>query len=163
MLSSELTTAAAGRFIAQDGSKLGEIVDTSSVTGWDVVVGSVLIVISFPLSKAIAWVVGKALRKVRMPEELRPLIRRLTRAAVIIVMFAVAMSLGGVSVAWFTVVLAAVLLVAVLMLRPFVEELFGRPPVGGSQPVRGRRRDRDERARGIGRGRQWPNHRAAHP
>ncbi|MDX2380580.1 MAG: mechanosensitive ion channel, partial [Acidimicrobiia bacterium] len=38
-----------------------------------------------------------------------------------IVLFAVAMSLFGVSVAWFTVVLAAVLLVGVLMLRPFLE------------------------------------------
>jgi small-conductance mechanosensitive channel len=121
MLSSGLTITAAGRLIAQDGSKLGEIVDTSSVTGWDVVVASALIVISFPLSKAVAWIVGKALRKVKMPEEVRPLIRRLTRATVMIVMFAVAMSLVGVSVAWFTVVLAAVLLVAVLMLRPLVE------------------------------------------
>ena len=121
MSGSELTITAVSRFIAQDGSKLGEIVDTSSVTGWDVVIGLALIVISFPLSRGISWIVRRALRKVKMPEELRPLIGRLTRAAVMIVMLAVAMSLLGVSVAWFTVVLAAVLLVAVLMLRPLVE------------------------------------------
>ena len=121
MWSAERTITAARSFLEQDGSKLGDIVDTSSVTGWDVVAGLVLIVVSFPLSRGIAWLVGRGLRKVKMPDELRPLIRRLTRASVMIVLFAVAMSLMGVSVAWFTVVLAAVLLVAVLMLRPLLE------------------------------------------
>ena len=121
MWSSERTVTATGWFVRQDGSKLGEILDMSRVTGWDVVAGLALIVVSFPLSKGLAWIVGKTLRRVKMPEEVRPLIGRVTRASVMIVLFAVAMSLFGVSVAWFTVVLAAILLIAVLMLRPLVE------------------------------------------
>jgi len=112
---------AAGSLLEQDGSKIDEFVDTSSVTGWDIVIGLTVLVLSFPLSSAVSWIVGRIIRKSKMPDALRLLIRRLARSAVIIIGVAVAVSLMGVSVQWFTVVVIFIALVAVLMLRPLVE------------------------------------------
>jgi small-conductance mechanosensitive channel len=56
-----------------------------------------------------------------MPDAVRQLIKRLTRAVVLVVGFAVSVSLMGVSVQWFTVVVAFIGLIAVLMQRPLIE------------------------------------------
>ena len=112
---------AAGSLLEQDGSKIDEFVDTSSVTGWDIVIGLTILALSFPLSSAVSWIVGRIIRKSQMPDALRLLIKRLARSAVIIIGVAVAVSLMGVSVQWFTVVVIFIALVAVLMLRPLVE------------------------------------------
>jgi small conductance mechanosensitive channel len=123
LLSTPLSTpiVTSGAFLEQDGSKIEEFIDTSSVTGWDIVVGLTILVLSFPLSSFVSWIVGRIIRKSQMPDAVRVLIKRLARSAVIIVGVAVAVSLMGVSVQWFTVVVVFIGLVAVLMLRPLVE------------------------------------------
>jgi small-conductance mechanosensitive channel len=114
-------TIATRGFVEQDGSKINEFVDTSSVSGWDVVVGLIILVLSFPLSHGVSWIVGRIIRKSQMPEVVRRLTKRLAGAAVMIVGVAVSVSLFGVSVRWFTVVVVFIGLIAVLMLRPLVE------------------------------------------
>ena len=105
----------------QDGSRIDELVDTSAVTGWDVVIGLTVLVLSFPLSSAVAWIVGRAIRRSNIPDAIRVVIKRLARSVVIIVGVAVAVSLMGASVQWFTIVVALIGLIAVLMLRPLIE------------------------------------------
>jgi small conductance mechanosensitive channel len=127
LLSTQLFTqlsspkVAAGAFLEQDGSTIDEFIDTTSVSGWDVVIGVAILVLMFPLSSAVSWIVGRIIRKSQMPDAVRLLIKRLARSAVIIIGVAVAVSLMGVSVQWFTVVVVFIGLVAVLMLRPLVE------------------------------------------
>jgi small conductance mechanosensitive channel len=118
-LSTRIVTA--GAFLEQDGSRVNEFVDTSSVTGWDVVIAVAIVVLAFPLSSGVAWLVGRVMRKSQLPDSVRLLVRRLARSAVIVVGVAIAVSLVGVSVQWFTVVVIFVGLIAVLMLRPLVE------------------------------------------
>jgi small conductance mechanosensitive channel len=108
-------------FLEQDGSQIDELIDTTAVTGWDVVIGLTILVLTFPVSSAVSWIVGKVLRKSKLPEVARLLTKRLSRTAVVIVGFAVAVSMMGVSVQWFTVVVIFIGLVTVLMLRPLVE------------------------------------------
>jgi small-conductance mechanosensitive channel len=116
-----LSTVMAGAFLRQDASTIDELIDTTTVTGWDVVIGITIIVLSFPLAGAVSWIVGRAIRKSKMPDALRLLIKRLTRAVVIIIGVAVAVSRMGVSVQWFTIVAIFIGVVALLMLRPLVE------------------------------------------
>jgi len=116
-----LSTIMAGAFLRQDASTIDELIDTTTVTGWDVVIGITIIVLSFPLAGAVSWIVGRAIRKSKMPDALRLLIKRLTRAVVIIIGVAVAVSRMGVSVQWFTIVAIFIGVVALLMLRPLVE------------------------------------------
>ena len=115
------TTIVRHALLQQDGSKVEEFVDTTSVTGWDVVAGIAILVLSVPFSSGAAWIVGRVTRKSQMPDAVRQLIKRLTRAVVLVVGFAVSVSLMGVSVQWFTVVVAFIGLIAVLMLRPLIE------------------------------------------
>ena len=105
----------------QDGSRIDEFVDTSAVTGWDVVIGLTVLALSFPLSSAVAWIVGRATRRSNLPDAIRLVVKRLARTVVIIVGVAVAVSLMGASVQWFTIVVALIGLIAVLMLRPLIE------------------------------------------
>jgi small-conductance mechanosensitive channel len=112
---------AVGTVLEQDGSRVDDFVDTSAVTGWDVVIGLTILVVSFPLSSLVAWVVGKIIRKSQWPEPVRVLAKRLASASVVIVGVAISVSMLGVSVQWFTVVVVFVGVVAVLMLRPLVE------------------------------------------
>jgi len=119
MLSTRIVTA--GALLEQDGSKINEFVDTSSVSGWDVIIAVAIVVVALPLSSGVAWIVGRVMRKSQLPDSVRLLVRRLARSAVIVVGVAIAVSLVGVSVQWFTVVVVFVGLIAVLMLRPLVE------------------------------------------
>jgi small conductance mechanosensitive channel len=112
---------AASAFLEQDGSKVNDLIDTTGVTGWDVFIGLAILVLTFPLSSLVSWIVGKTIRKSQMPDALRLLTKRLSRTAVVIIGVAVAVSMMGVSVQWFTVVVIFIGLVAVLMLRPLVE------------------------------------------
>lgn len=105
----------------QDGSRVDEFIDTSAVTGWDVVIGLAILAISYPLASAVAWIVGRAIRTSSAPDAVRVVTKRLVRAAVMIVCLAVAVSFLGASVQWFTMVVLLVGLIAVLMLRPLVE------------------------------------------
>jgi small conductance mechanosensitive channel len=112
---------AVGAFLEQDGSQIDEFIDTTAVTGWDVVIGLAILVLTFPVSSAVSWIVGRLLRKSKLPDVYRLLTKRLSRTAVVIVGVAVAVSMMGVSVQWFTVVVIFIGLVTVLMLRPLVE------------------------------------------
>jgi small conductance mechanosensitive channel len=119
VLSTPIVTT--GAFLEQDGSRIDELIDTTAVTGWDAVIGLAILVLTFPLSSLVSWIVGKVIRKSQMPDAVRLLIKRLSRTTVVIIGVAVAVSMLGVSVQWFTVVVIFVGLVAVLMLRPLVE------------------------------------------
>jgi len=123
VLSTQLRTPilTAGAVLEQDGSKVDDFVDTSAVTGWDVVIGLTILVLSFPLASLVAWIVGKILRKSQLADPIRALVKRLARASVIIIGVAISVSMLGVSVQWFTVVVVFIGVVAVLMLRPLVE------------------------------------------
>jgi small conductance mechanosensitive channel len=106
--------------------KIEEAVDTASVTGWDVFVGLLVLVLTWPVAIAVGRITKRAIRRVPgVPEYVLDLGKRAAQVLVSIVGLAISMSFFGVDVGWFTVTVALVLVVAVLMLRPLVENLAG--------------------------------------
>jgi small conductance mechanosensitive channel len=106
--------------------KIEEAVDTASVTGWDVFAGLLVLVLTWPVAVAVGRITKRAIRRVPgVPEYVLDLGKRAAQVLVSIVGLAISMSFFGVDVGWFTVTVALVLVVAVLMLRPLVENLAG--------------------------------------
>ena len=116
-------------FVAQSIDDLGKIeglVDTTSVSGWDVFAGVLVLVLTWPVAVAVGRITKRAIRRVPgVPEYVSSLARRGAQVLVSIVGLAMSMSFFGVDVGWFTVTVALVLVLAVLMLRPLVENLAG--------------------------------------
>lgn len=107
-------------------AKIEEAVDTASVTGWDVFVGLLVLVLTWPVAIAVGRITKRAIRRVPgVPEYVLDLGKRAAQVLVSIVGLAISMSFFGVDVGWFTVTVALVLVIAVLMLRPLVENLAG--------------------------------------
>jgi small-conductance mechanosensitive channel len=109
-----------------DLGKIEEAVDTAGVTGWDVFAGLLVLVLTWPVAIAVGRITKRAIRRVPgVPEYVLNLAKRGAQILVSIVGLAISMSFFGVDVGWFTVTVALVLVLAVLMLRPLVENLAG--------------------------------------
>lgn len=105
--------------LAQSVQEIDEIVDTSSVTGWDILIAVGVLVGSWPLSALVQRVAVRIVRRVRAgPDSAARLVGRATRGLVLLVALAISMSRIGVKVEWFTTTIVLVILVAVLTLRP---------------------------------------------
>lgn len=118
---------AASRPIAQgvgpeDIQNLTDAVDVSSITARDGAIAFGLLVGGVLLAIVVGSIVRRLLRKVPgLPEEATHLIPRATRALFVLIGIALALNQLGVDVGWFTVVIALVAVMVVLMIRPLVE------------------------------------------
>ncbi|MEA2002705.1 MAG: mechanosensitive ion channel [Actinomycetota bacterium] len=109
-----------------DLEKIEEVVDTAGVSGWDVFAGVLVLVLTWPVGVAVGRITKRAIRRIPgVPEYALNLAKRGAQILTSIVGVAISMSLFGVNVGWFTVTVALVLVLAVLMLRPLIENLAG--------------------------------------
>jgi small-conductance mechanosensitive channel len=112
----------ATRVVAQSVQEVQEIVDTSAVTGWDILVAIGVLAASWPISALIGRIARRLVRRVpTAPGSAARIVGRTVRGFVVVTGLAVALSLVGVSIGWFTVTIILVIIVAVLTLRPLVE------------------------------------------
>ncbi len=107
--------------VAQSGGNVDEIVDTSSVTGWDILIAVGVMAVSWPLSAAAARVAWRVVHRIpSAPPSAARLAGRASRGVVLVIALAISMSRIGVNAEWFTVTILLVILVTVLTLRPLV-------------------------------------------
>ncbi len=107
-----------------DLEKIGDAVDTTSVTGWDIVAAIAIILVTWPVAVVVGRITVRLIRRVpRVPKYVVELANRGVRVLVAFVGLAISMSLLGVKVGWFTVTLGLVAIVAFLMIRPLIENL----------------------------------------
>ena len=107
-----------------DLEKIEEAVDTSAVTGWDIVAALGILALTWPVAVLAGRLSMRLIRRVPgIPEYVYELLKRGVRVTVSIMGLALSMSLLGVDVGWFTVSLGLVAVVVVLMLRPLIENL----------------------------------------
>jgi small conductance mechanosensitive channel len=111
--------------ISAQSDQLNQIEDAlvgSAVTGWDVLAAIVVLVASVPVSALVRRLTVRLVRRVpNLPDEVARLAGRLARWTVLLVGVAWSLSIIGVDVGWVVVVVAIALIVAVLMVRPLVE------------------------------------------
>lgn len=112
----------ATQVIAQSFEEVDTVLDTSRVTGWDIGIALTILAVSWPVSAVTARIVKRLFRRFpSTPDYVPSLAARGARILVLITALALSMSLVGVNVGWFTVTLALVAIVAVLMLKPLAE------------------------------------------
>ena len=101
--------------------QLDRAVDTSTLTGWEVTGGVVVLCLTWPLALLVGRLVRRGLRKVDMPPHALELIVRIVRSTLLLIGLAASMTILGVDVGWFTVVIVFIVGVAALMARPMIE------------------------------------------
>lgn len=108
----------------QNSDSSEDVFDTSQVTGWDILVALLVLVLSWPISIFLGRLVHRLVTRLPgAPAFAARVARRATRTFVVFTALALAMSLVGVQVGWFAVTLGLVAVMAVLMLRPLVRNL----------------------------------------
>lgn len=122
-----LMVGAFGDVLAQsvdDLEKIDEAIDTSSASVWEIAVAIAILVFAWPLSALLARVARRIARRVpSTPDYVPELVGRSIRALTILIAVAWAMSLLGVDVGWFALVVALVAVIVFLMVRPLIENL----------------------------------------
>ncbi len=104
--------------------QLEDALNTSQVTGWDILFAVAVLVLAYPVGRAAAAVTTRAVKRIpNLPEELVNDVGRLTKWFVYLVAVAWALSLMGVSVGWLAIVVAVVVIFGFLMARPMVENI----------------------------------------
>ncbi len=116
-----------GLIVAQTGEeleKIDEAIRTSTATNWDIAAGILILVVAWPLSSLVGRIARRVSPRVPgTPDYVSELVGRSIRWLVMIIAVAWAVSLFGVEVGWFALVVAFVVLIAILMVRPLVENL----------------------------------------
>lgn len=111
--------------LAQSSDQLDQLeqaVAGSQVTGWDVVAAIVVLAASFPVASLVKRLAIRGLRSVQnMTDEIARLAGRVSQWLVILIAVAWSLSLIGVQVGWVVIVVGVVIIIAVLMARPMVE------------------------------------------
>jgi len=104
--------------------KIEDVLDTSAVSGWDILIGVVVLIATWPVALLVGNITVWLVRRIpRIPEFVHGLARRGARVLVAVVGLAISMNLLGVNVGWFTVTVGVVLFLGVLMVRPLVQNL----------------------------------------
>lgn len=116
-----------GSVVAQsvdDLEKIDEAIDTTSATTAEIVAAIAIAILSWPVSSVVARVARRLSRRVpNTPDYVPELVGRTTRWMIVLVAAAWSMSLLGVDVGWFALVVALIAVVLFLMLRPLIENL----------------------------------------
>ena len=108
----------------EDLEKIDEAVDTSALTGWDIAAAVAVLALTWPVAIVVGRVTLRLTRRVPgLPDYVQELAKRGARIVVAIIGLSLSLSLLGVDVGWFAVSLGLVGVVAVLMLRPLIENL----------------------------------------
>ena len=99
-------------------------VDPAQVTGWDVAGAVAVAVLAVPIGAFVATIAKRMLRRVPgIPDSIVTDVGRLVKWLVYLIAFAVAMTFLGVTVGWLSIVVVVILLLAVLMVKPMVENI----------------------------------------
>ena len=110
-------------FQSSDSSS-GSAVDPSQVTGWDVAGAVGIAVLAVPVGAAASSVARRMLRRVPgVPDSIINDIGRLVKWLVYLIAFAIAMTFLGVTVGWLSIVVVVILIMALLMVKPMVENI----------------------------------------
>lgn len=109
---------------SDDLEQIDEAIDTSAVTAWEVLAALVIALIGWPISSLVDRVTRPVVRRISAtPDYVPELAGRSARVLVLLIAAAWAMSLLGVDVGWFGLVIALVAVVAFLMIRPLAKNL----------------------------------------
>jgi small-conductance mechanosensitive channel len=104
--------------------QLEDALDTSQVTGWDVLLAVVVLALAYPVGRVAARATSVAAKRIpNLPDDLVKDVGRLTKWFVYLVAVAWALSLLGVSVGWLAIVVGVVAIFAFLMAKPMVENI----------------------------------------
>ena len=99
-------------------------VDPSQVTGWDVAGAVGVAVLAVPIGAVASRITKKMLRQVPgVPNSIINDVGRLVKWLVYLIAFAIAMTFLGVTVGWLSIVVVVILIMALLMVKPMVENI----------------------------------------
>ena len=102
--------------------KIDEAIETSTATGWDIAAAILIVVLAWPVSSLLGRLARRLSRRVPgTPDYVPELVGRSVRWLVMTVAVAWAVSLLGVEVGWFALVVASVVVILILMVRPLIE------------------------------------------
>lgn len=95
---------------------------SSQVTGWDVLAALVVLAVAYPVGIAVRRLAVRMLKRIpNLPTDVAHDGGRLLRWLVYLIALAWALSLVGVSVGWVAVIVAVLLVLGVLMVKPMIE------------------------------------------
>jgi small-conductance mechanosensitive channel len=104
--------------------QLEDAINTAQVSGWDILAAVVIVVIAYPVGKAVAKATSVAAGRIpNLPDDLVKDVGRLTKWFTYLIAVAWALSLLGVNVGWVAIVVAVVVVFGFLMARPMVENI----------------------------------------
>ncbi len=102
--------------------QIGDALAASQVTGWDVLAAFLVLLVAYPVGLAVRRIaIGMLKRVPNLPADIAQTGGLLLRWLVYLVALAWALSLVGVNVGWVAVVVAVVLVLGVLMVKPMIE------------------------------------------
>ena len=102
--------------------QIGDALAASQVTGWDVFAAVAVLAIAYPVGIVVRRLAIRMLKRVpNLPADIVRDAGRLLRWLVYLIALAWALSLVGVRVGWVAVVVAVVLVLGVLMVKPMIE------------------------------------------
>ena len=108
----------------EDLEKIDEAIETSTVSGWEIGAALLIAVLAWPVSSVLGRLARRLSRRIPgTPDYVPELVGRSTRVIVVLVAAAWSMSLLGVDVGWFALVVVLVAVVVFLMIRPLIENL----------------------------------------
>jgi len=106
------------------GSGDGSAVDPTQVTGWDVAGAVGIAVVAVPVGAVASRIAKRMLRRIPgIPESIVNDAGRLVKWLVYLIAFAIAMTFLGVTVGWLSIVVVVILIMALLMVKPMVENI----------------------------------------
>ena len=96
----------------------------SRATGWDVAAAILILLLAWPVAALLGRLARRIARRIpTTPEYVPELVGQAVRWLVVLIALAWAVSLLGVQIGWFALVVAIVAIVFILMVRPLVENL----------------------------------------
>jgi small-conductance mechanosensitive channel len=102
--------------------QIGDAIASSQVTGWDVLAAVAILALAYPVGIVVRRLGVRMLKRIpNLPADISRDSGRLLRWLVYLIALAWALSIVGVSVGWVAVVVAVVLVVGVLMVKPMIE------------------------------------------
>jgi small-conductance mechanosensitive channel len=116
----------AGAILAQSDvvDQVEGAVQSSQVTGWQVLAAIGVLILAFPVGRIVQRIVRRGFRKVPdVPAILIADIGRFAKWSVYLVAVAVALGLVGVDIGWIALIVVATLVVSLLALRPTIENM----------------------------------------
>jgi small conductance mechanosensitive channel len=99
-------------------------IQSAQTTGWDFVAALLIMVVAYPLARLARRLGKRAIRKIpNAPKVLVDDVGRLVFWTVMAIAAGLALNALGVGIGWFSIALAAALILMILMLKPIVESM----------------------------------------